>query len=163
MGCAYFSALLIILANIVEFPGTAQAEMDQKLARPALELFCKVLASSDWAPLQQLYIVLMEIDRAAVAAVRNAAEAKMIGSNMPEHQPVVRQEASDSATATPEDPGDWALTMGGHPALGDSSRDLDLLGENREHPFEDLDLENLDPPEQWQYGDFTVGLCAQSA
>ncbi|KAM0425301.1 hypothetical protein ACHAPT_009357 [Fusarium lateritium] len=69
--CSHFSALIILLANMILNPGHKGIHVDQHLAVKALDLFDKLLGVIDDAAFRSLRTIVGELSHKAEAAVAN--------------------------------------------------------------------------------------------
>lgn len=67
--CSHFSALIIILANMILNPGHKSIHVDQHLAVKALDLFDKLLGIIEDASFRSLRAIVSELSQKADAAV----------------------------------------------------------------------------------------------
>ncbi|KAK3317144.1 fungal-specific transcription factor domain-containing protein [Cercophora scortea] len=74
--CAFFSAMIIILANMYEFPDDECTAADRELTGYALEFFKTFKDASVLIPFQQLHMVVVEMHGRASMAVEAAAHSR---------------------------------------------------------------------------------------
>ncbi|KAK3375519.1 fungal-specific transcription factor domain-containing protein [Lasiosphaeria ovina] len=67
--CSLFSAMIIIMSNMYEFPDSDPLANDRDLVQYALGIFHKIKDISELVPLKKLHVVVVELDRASSAAV----------------------------------------------------------------------------------------------
>ncbi|KAK3317085.1 fungal-specific transcription factor domain-containing protein [Apodospora peruviana] len=78
--CAIVSALIVVLANMYEFPENGCVESDKELCSFALAFFNKFKGQSTLVPFERLQVVIMELDQHARLAEERVAMNKRLAS-----------------------------------------------------------------------------------
>lgn len=75
-GCAYFSALLILEANLIENPLHEQVDSDLQLTGFAINVLDKMSEASTIMAMKRMNVVAAELDRRARMVISEAREAR---------------------------------------------------------------------------------------
>ncbi|KAL7623490.1 hypothetical protein AAE478_007172 [Parahypoxylon ruwenzoriense] len=82
-GCAYFSAFVVLLANIVYFPLHELADHDRKLTMDTMWRMGKLLEHTKSESYMQLHVVLIDLGKAADFAIEKAKRLAVTFDLMP--------------------------------------------------------------------------------
>lgn len=74
--CAFFSGLVVLLANMLVFPDHALLEMDRALADKGMQLFDLLLPLSEDDEFHRFHVLMIELRRRAFSAVDCAAKER---------------------------------------------------------------------------------------
>lgn len=96
--CAYFSAFIVLLANIVYFPSDELVDYDRRLTSRTMGRMEKLLAYTKSAAFQKLHIVLAGLEQAADFA---ASRAKPIAQAHEPMSPGIQPQYTSYSPATP--------------------------------------------------------------
>lgn len=75
-GCAYFSALLILEANLIEYPLHENVEADLRLTGFAVEVLNQMSSVSSVMAMKRMNLVAAELDRQSRRIIDQARQAK---------------------------------------------------------------------------------------
>ncbi|KAL7905184.1 fungal-specific transcription factor [Trichoderma velutinum] len=82
-GCAYFSALIIILANLLENPLQKAVDDDLQLTNYAVGIFDRMSDASNIVQMKRLNIVAAELDRRARLVIKHARRFVAVNGSPP--------------------------------------------------------------------------------